>query len=84
MSEPSLQKSISPDNPQRVERIERKIAAVLDSPGFEKLSMASKDRLVRLVGKRLRRAKRLDGNLITADLLLLRHRNPELFRSDLP
>ncbi|MCP4042087.1 MAG: hypothetical protein GY731_09070 [Gammaproteobacteria bacterium] len=72
-------KSISPENPRRKEYIQTLIAAVMDGPEFELPLETSKDRVIQLVSKRLERAKRLDENQIVAELLLLRHQNPDLF-----
>ncbi|MBF0425557.1 MAG: hypothetical protein HQL66_07035 [Magnetococcales bacterium] len=73
--------SISPDAPERLAWLEEQVAQVVETEPFSMLTAEQRKRLISLVAKRLKRAKRVNGAIVTADLYLLRHQIPELFCS---
>ncbi|MBF0154730.1 MAG: hypothetical protein HQL64_13400 [Magnetococcales bacterium] len=72
--------TLSPDAPERLAWLENQVARTLDDNEFSILTTRQRKRLIPLVAKRLKRAKRVDASVIIAELYLLRRQTPELFR----
>ncbi|MBF0138102.1 MAG: hypothetical protein H7833_08970 [Magnetococcus sp. DMHC-1] len=73
--------AISPDGPERLAWLESQVTPILDTPEFSMLTTNQRNRLIPLVAKRLKRAKRVDAAAIVAEIYLLRHQAPELFQT---